>query len=513
MKQILLFEAFTSNVFSKSLKFLEKEVDKSAKNKFLDEIKILINNYSLPIDKISDNDVDYMQKKDALKIKNNSDVNNIHNIYCIKYWFSKYDGYLGKTYVGNERCNYVTDVLHRRRKIFTTDDVNIIRNKFNLENGELLPISDYTELKTGDVCFLDINRLIVKAVIFRDSTNVYAIQDVNAGGEPNIKGWRDYGRYSWNIASRGGSEVATDHSKLHKYIDSDLPLYVKIEDLESKTYFNYNLPFYHNRLSTWIDSYTSPPVDTIENMSDFAIIVYVDNIINSNIGNVDNIRNKRIENRENTLKLMSDDNIRDINISKYISRIINDIGISKEKVDFIKINKLPLVCLSSYPIMGIIFNSSIDRIESIKSNIKSLIEKNSIDDNFENLLNKYKRYHNSSKILSKKMKNADVYINNNFDKENFGVKTFNVFLEINKELSKSVLSEKIESLDDIDILIAKLKSIDKILNDDDFSITNQFSYLLERIDGERDYYDKIEQITEKDYKKTINLLKYIKSIF
>ena len=116
MKHLMLFEAFESNALSKMMKFLDKKVDTNSKERFKDKLKRLITQFDIPIDKISDKDVKYLNRNQALKLRNVDRVENYKEIYCLKFWFSMDEGYLGFTGTGNTSMNFKSYIKYNNNR-------------------------------------------------------------------------------------------------------------------------------------------------------------------------------------------------------------------------------------------------------------------------------------------------------------------------------------------------------------------------------------------------------------
>jgi len=66
MKYLMLFEAFEANALSKMMAFLAKKTDSNSKERFRDKLKTLITQLDIPIDKIKDSDIKYLNRTQAL---------------------------------------------------------------------------------------------------------------------------------------------------------------------------------------------------------------------------------------------------------------------------------------------------------------------------------------------------------------------------------------------------------------------------------------------------------------
>lgn len=95
MRYLQLFEKFNSKSISKTLSFIKKEVGQKSADAFLQQLRILSNknaqDYPIAIDKISDDDIQYMSALKAIYYTEPSE----NPIHSLKFWFSLENGYLG----------------------------------------------------------------------------------------------------------------------------------------------------------------------------------------------------------------------------------------------------------------------------------------------------------------------------------------------------------------------------------------------------------------------------------
>ena len=256
MKYLMLFEAFEANALSKMMAFLAKKTDSNSKERFRDKLKTLITQLDIPIDKIKDTDIKYLNRAQALKLKSEKDSD---SIYCLKFWFSIDEGYLGFTGTSNVTMDFNEYISGKRNSEgknspFANRELNYIKNDLDIKTGSLEPVKNYENLQHGQLVigiFSDdednLQRLGV-AKIWRNDNQLYAIQDVTSGGSPDndINGvsWRDWGYdYSWSLDSV--YSPGSDHCKLHIYTPSNEPLHLvgdkkEVEEVKVENPFNYN---------------------------------------------------------------------------------------------------------------------------------------------------------------------------------------------------------------------------------------------------------------------------------
>lgn len=366
MKYLKFYEAFKSKGISNTIKFLKDKVGSHSSEGFVYALKEFMGNIDFPIDRISDEDIEYMSAKKALKLKNEKKVTNPKEIWVIKYWFSLKDGYLGFTATGNETREVSNtggghDGL-RTQMEFSESDLDYIKQNIT-RTGEIWPVSDYKKLKTGDTViglFDSGHRYTDKigfAKIFidhNDRNRTYAIQDVNDGSEPVDDSWRNYRQFgyrSWWIYDN--TELGSDHCKLHYWRPSESELhYIEppVEEIETKEDeevkevdpLTYNLPL-SNRFSfsSWGRG-SSISKSNIEK-ADFALVLHFDALVNPDADaehyeKPSETREERRKEKEGATSLMSDAEIKKMNIERYIQKLTVSLNITE--TEFYNLEKI-----------------------------------------------------------------------------------------------------------------------------------------------------------------------------
>lgn len=139
LHHILLFEAFESKILSNTFNFLKNKIGKSKSLEFIKSIKELLNYYDIPLDEISDDDLEYLPTSKSLKISTPDRwEKNSYNIYCFKFWFSIDKGYLGHTEIGNEKI-----IENPSKQVFKDSDFGII-----LKLDDILKKSKFKKIST-----------------------------------------------------------------------------------------------------------------------------------------------------------------------------------------------------------------------------------------------------------------------------------------------------------------------------------------------------------------------------
>ena len=204
MKYLKLYEAFESNILSKTLKYLSK----GSKDSFLKEVKQICDEMDFPYSKLSDEYFEYLPFNNALK-----KVDGTNKIY--KFWLNS-DGDLINT--------TLTDGEILKQKYTSGDSIGedndyVGVGKIYTRYGELDQLEDRSKII---IIFKDRDYKPVLATLFEDNGDFYAIHDDSRqdGGTPDYHDfdeWSEYGEYSWSLNGRtGGADFAKIQLAVHK---------------------------------------------------------------------------------------------------------------------------------------------------------------------------------------------------------------------------------------------------------------------------------------------------------
>jgi len=536
MKYLMLFEAFESNALSKMMNFLKSKVDNNSKERFRDRLKTMISQLDIPIDKIKDDNVKYLNRSQALKLRATEE--NESDLYCLKFWFSMEEGYLGFTGTGEYTMNFNEYLKGGRRRRsegknepFNQEELNYIKNTLDIKTGKLKPVKDYEELQHGQLVIGmfssddDEMSKIGLAKIWRDEYGrINAIQNVSGGGSPdydvNGVNWRDWGTdprftHSWSMDSV--SSPADDHHKLHFYTPSDEPLHIEgkkeEEKKETTSPFDFNLPVnrYYN-LSEWgQSSWSIDNYKVIEN-SDFAIVLMISDIIKSVETKVTDVRKSRIESKEGATKLMNNLEIREANIKRYLLALISKMGITTDISNLQNLQKLVLKSVCGDFAFIALYKGRPD-FDHLNTIVKSIYNIMRIDDEsdkkyyLDNAI-QYYQYLNSSTEDYKKEYAKSLEIIKNSDNENIK-EFFNILMGISKKIVEYLLSQNIQSIEDLQMVIAKLKSIGNISNDYMFRFESVVSSIIGEFQDSSDVKYYISNYADRDISKEITKAKHL----
>ena len=553
MKYLMLFEAFGSNTLSKMMNFLSKKVDRDSAEAFKDKLKRLINQFDIPIDKISDKDVKYLNKNQALKLRNMDRVQNGKGIYCLKFWFSIDEGYLGFTGTGNNSMDFKSYLKYNKRNRdrdrgqntpFDDSELNYIKNTLNIKTGKLTPVKDYNDLTHKQLVIGifsddedDKSRIGLAKMWVSEHGDLHAIQNVAGGGEPDDRidgeSWRDlregdepenedgYVPFSRSWSMGSVNSPGSDHAKLHIYTPSEEPLHVegvkreeKKEDEEKESPYDFNLPLNSSyNLREWGDTGWSISDHNSVEKSDFSIILMLDDVLKSVGTKVSDVRKNREESKEGAIRLLSDSEIKKANIERYIAALVGKMGIKQDITELKNLQRLVIKSICSDFAFISIYKArpGFDTLDNIVHNIYELMSCVESEKKYylSNIVSGFKSLNLYSDDYIKQYKMSLNIINNSNSEAIKEI--FNIFMEISKKIKNYLLSQNIETIEDLSMVVAKLKSIRTLANERGLSlgytrnILNEFHY-----PNDTEYYvDRIDERKEKDILEDIKKAKHI----
>lgn len=492
LKHMLLFEAFSGKSISKTIKFLDSKGKKNS-IRFIESLRKLKNLYDYPIDKISDDFLEYLPVKEALKIKvpENHIYNNKWEIWNLTFWFSLENGYLGYTGTGNKN-----DDLYKSTQ-FTEDELEIIEEKLGINKGKLVKVEDYTKLNHLDKVILYLNEDLDKnkltfGTIWKYDSEIWVIQDSENGDSPYYSedrlgnDWRDFGRYSWIIYDQGS--IKKDHLKLHKYIESDESLHVEVSEKSQNDPKNWILPIRSNgHLTTWRNSYSSCD-DSILDNADFAIVFYFDDFMNPDIApfyeKPSEIKVEREKSRIGATSFLTDEEIRNKNIENYISKSISKYNIEDGKFDINKLKNVILGILKPISILSCkrgYISAILDLSDKIYSLIHSIDRNSDIEYSHKRLLDLLSDLKKESIYRMHKWNKTLIDLKRKINSENIdeGRKKNCIYIldsieELSKKLYDRASMQELDTVEDIKIFYYKLRSIRTAMDDDDKFYINDY---------------------------------------
>ena len=508
-----LFEAFESIKLSKTLKF----IDNDSKSRFMDILKSIANGMDLPYSKYSDDYFQYLPFNRALSLNQrledepceNTSMNQFGNqhgiegekceggrikrkwgrgtrivacdvckgsgikpkkftkIKWIKFWFNKDGNFINVTGTdGNIRGQVKT----------LTSALETVPNYENLkgipDEGELTIVKDLSHaelssLPNGSIVSIRIDGVQLIGRFYKYGRNIYIIQNRKQGSEPGGRDWKEYGRNSWLVTN--GEYSGTPRLMV---LTKDTSEEDKVDP------YSWNAPLNTRNMS--LDK-NSNVKEFLKN-AHFAIVLDVLELSKSGFKKKSDIEKERSSSKSGALKLLSDEDIKKMNINRYMSEISKNMEISNDLKNFDKV----IFRYFGYSKIGYFtmreryfgdFESLINRVfefineenderkkgiqQVITSDIKETLEKNAaFTSNIDNALRNVKSISKDHERLLNKVE------------------------ELNSAIYRKLKSINIETFEDIDVLFAKMRMIRNFWRNSDRYHVRKIYYLVEKISEE-----------------------------
>jgi hypothetical protein len=435
---------------------------------------------------------------------------------------------------------------------FDDSELNYIKNTLNIKTGKLTPVKNYNDLTHKQLVIGifsddedDMSRIGLAKMWVGEYGELHAIQNVAGGGEPddriNGESWRDlregdepenedgYVPFSRSWSMGSVNSPGSDHAKLHIYTPSEEPLHVegvkkeeKKEDEEKESPYDFNLPLNSSyNLREWGDTGWSISDHTSVEKSDFCIVLMLDDILKSVKTSVNQLKTNREESREGATKLMSDNQIKKANIERYLTAIVGKMGIERDIKELKNLQKLVIksVCGDLAFISIYKGRPGFDSLDSISGYIYDMMKYTDEGDRdyyLSSIISSFKSLNSYSEEYTKQYNESLKEINNS-DVEPLK-EIFRIFIEIGKKIKNYLLSQNIQTIEDLGMVMVKLRSIRNLTGERGFSLSytrnilNEFHYT-----GDVRYY--IDQCNERrksevleDIKKAKHIERYIDSL-
>lgn len=512
MKYILLFEAFKSEILSATLNHLSQ----TGRGIFLDEIDKISGAIDFPKSEITDEFFSYVPNVGD-KAKNIGTDISLEDDNCLKFWFDIKGNYIATTTVrkgaGGSKEGYkvvdtytsLTKLLEDSKpqlieendkfryipgKIKTGDKFWIklesiyllatayIQTIFNIQNqvsqNSLYMIQNYNDGSTPDSLKYLTNRSgaysIESEVNLEDGTTLYVLDN---GKKIISENWKQYGDYSWMITSRG--DFQGNPELLEPTGDK------VIERKENLLYY-----WYDKRIN--ID--TNGNFEEFIKKAHFALVLDFKKLQESNYKKKSEIGKEREELKKGLITSDKHAEIKKMNIQRYFDKISQKIKIDPE---FNNLDAMFWKIFNRRTILIDVLNetTSMDEYYRFISRISEFItereyEPEMLESRINYLLGNItggvkKAYLNSSKEVSKYSDSeSDLRRYLNSERSRYPEIVDKVlifldkFLEVCESFAKDVSLFEKESIDDLEILKLKLKSVKELYESISYSTFRSF---------------------------------------
>jgi hypothetical protein len=533
LKYIKLYEAFDSELMSKTLGFIKPEY----RNVFIVEIKRICDIIEYPYSELSDDLFEYLPFNLALKknieqappekIKCEQESPWIpgefcqegkikrtwgdhtrmvecpnckgkgftlskvkYNVKLIKFWFSKEGKYIKNTATDGKESEADLNVE-------SLDGYNIVSQLTSASEINSLPDESLLWVKLRDHSGFTI------AKVLQEQGRSYLFQNYHEGDSPRTlsirERGREFGRYSWVVTNNNdfreaySIEPGTGDDKGDKLYD----------------YYRLNKK-YDIRYNEIIVGSSVSRIDLKE--ASFAIILDFSKLKSKDFTKRSDIRLTRSEMRKGSLSLKKHEEIRKENLERYLNKLVSTY--SKDR-GFSNVNRIISVGLSSMPLSFIAYRINFSYIESAITNIYFSIK----NDDFSILSSYLKRvYNEKNERLENFKRNIDAgkksFEKSNSEEDKERLKLWEKWEFLNKKLFEKIQSYNCETIEEIEILWGKILTIRLIFdNGERYPNIHRFNSVIRYISTSYSLYSELsENFTSTRIKEAMEELEILEKI-
>lgn len=502
LKYIKLFEAFESVALSKTLGYMESSRDREV---VLNHIKNICNGLDFPYSKISDEYFEYLPFKAALK---KSDIltdeacdatsarafpdyavpgetcqkgqikrkwgRQIRSATCpicngtgvkpkkgevklIKFWFTHDGKYVQGTCV---------DGLIRPRHVSSTGNLisQLRRDYVHIRTPRIYPNQDdftnkLRSLSDGQYVLISIDGQEIYGILTRENGRTYVIQPIKDGDCPysihrvNGERWNSWARYSWSIGAG--------------QFDWIRPVSLRLSDEESEKEAD---PYTWNTGARFTHGGVVSTGRDIENeiiKAHFALVLDLSKLKKSEYEKTSDVKSSRKERKSGALSLMTDEQIKQQNIKRYIDALASKMEIGEDLSNVKSIvrrllgHKNAIINVKRGSIKSAIneiLEGYIDLMKSSDSDKEQKLNNlnNTIKHYFTESMSFNKQYTTNLEVIKDRIKHTEPP---NMDKY---LKILDLLEEYSLVIYKNVMDSEIETLEDLEILYQKLLSMKNV---------------------------------------------------
>ncbi len=207
--------------------------------------------------------------------------------------------------------------------------------------------------------------------------------------------------------------------------------------------------------------------------ADFALVIELDDILldmYENDGKQSDINKKRAENRKDAIALLSDKEIRNMNLDRYLSKTYTKFSIDDSGMKLSNLNRLVIDIIDPKTLIYSMYTSS-DRIYKLDEFIANIFSFIKYKDEYY--------YKNAEDIYKRSKKAEDKFLK--FRKSNLEFKRLiEIMDKIGDKLYKIILSKRINSISDLLLMKNKFELFEKMMLNEtsNYKISYQLEGLL-----------------------------------
>lgn len=493
MKYIKLFEAFDSAQISKTLKFVKK----GDRDKFLGALQKICASIDAPLSSLSDDVFQYLPYKKAMKLRYEAERpvcsscdgegkiskawgRGTRMVKCprcegegtteapqkmkyIKFWFNSDGSYVGSTVVDGryhadkrDAANYVKKDITEDVRALTAAE---LKSKYGIANGET---RIYLQNVSGTGWRND-RKYSQLGVAFIDRDGRLFVVHKNSSidvGEPVGRKWKEYGRYATNLSMM-----------LRDSRNADAKVFF-MTDVEEKEDIYWNVPLSIDRYGISADSSMSK--DFLKD-AHFAIVFDYDTFAYGGKGwnPVSITRGDREYAKKGATALISDEQIKSANIERYIKALSNiDLSEGIGKLA----GKVPMVFGGDLALYFIYGEKNFSRFKNMMSDVYEFMaakddegRKYANNKLAERLRDTREITDNIKQRIEKRIAAAKESFADSEDKDEYH-RVFDRLETLSKSINEKLLRSKMETIEDMEIMLMKAIGINSALRSDRFAL-------------------------------------------
>jgi len=519
LKYIKLFEAFDSVQISKTLKFVKK----SDKSKFMNALESITKKLDAPLSSLNDDNFQYLPYKKAIAVKSTSDKvkcsacegegkvvkawgSGTRRLKCttcdgagevdpkpklkyFKFWFNSDGSFIGTTAIDGLYHISKGDVKNFDKKDITEDirtlSVQELKRKYKIVNGETaMYVENVAGRRTSNR-----QSCLGKAFIDRDGDFYVVNSNVDTHNMPTGRKYRDYGNYAVDVIRSAKDEKNNADSSFRIYLTSET-------ELKEDIFWNVPVSFYGDG---W---------NIKDNMSKdflkeahFAIVFDYDSFAYNGKGfkPVSITKDERRYARRGATALLSNDEIKATNIERYVKTLSN-VNLADGLTRLI--NKIPKIFGGDLTLYYIYNEKNFIKFKNIMNDVYNFMKaendetRSHYNDRLsERLLSTSSECDELNKNISKRIKiSKEDVVNDDLLKQ-----LLDKLDEMSRRINQKLLKGKIETIEDMEIMLMKVEGIRSALRSDRFEI---------------DYYIRnyIEYLTSTGWRGDTAALSYLRQV-
>jgi hypothetical protein len=541
LKYIKLFEAFDSIQIAKTLKFVKN----SDKSKFMNALESITKKLDAPLSALNDKNFQYLPYKKAIGIRAASDKvkcsacegegkitkawgSGTRRVKCtvcdgagvvdpkpklkyFKFWFNSDGSFIGTTAIDGLYHISKSDVKNFDKKDITEDirtlSVQELKRKYKLVNGETTMYVENVATRSSGT-----NRksCLGKSFIDRDGDFYVVNSSVDTHSMPTGRKYRDYGNYAVDVM-RSAQDGRND-------ADSSFRIYLTSETEEKEDMF-WNVPvsFYGDGWNTK-DSMSK---DFLKE-AHFAIVFDYDSFAynGTDWNPVSITKGDRSDAKKGATALMSDEDIKNANIDRYVKTLANvDLGEGLTRL----VNKIPKIFGGDFALYYIYGEKNFSKFKNMLNDVYSFMAAE--DDETRSYYNNKIRdrvldtFSGCDELNSKIAKRLELAKEDIAERDALVdvIKVINKLEEISKRINQKLLKGKIETVEDMEIMLMKAEGIRAALKSDRFEIDYYIKNYLDYLPytgwrGDSAALDSIKSLSINDIPKNLRKLDQLMSL-